>query len=106
MIMDELGVFCKFILGIVDYGILIGYIFNYVWNLVEVDGVWYYVDVILDRVENVSEGKFNFFMMNDDDFIKVSIFNWGVVKIGECFRNLKISNYVNSKDDVLFLIDR
>lgn len=106
MIMDELGVFCKFISGIVDYGILIGYIINHVWNLVEVDGVWYHVDVISDRVEKENEGKFNFFMMNDDDFIKVSIFNRGVVKIGERFRNLKISSYVNSKDDVLVLIDR
>ncbi|MBD4757427.1 hypothetical protein GUG22_12180, partial [Xanthomonas citri pv. citri] len=41
-----------------------------------------------------------------DDFIKASIFNRGVVKTGERFRNLKISNYVNSKDDVLVSIDR
>ncbi|MCE6090544.1 hypothetical protein J7894_00210 [Mycoplasmopsis agalactiae] len=106
MIMDELGVPCKFISGTADYGTLTGHITNHAWNLVEVDGVWYHVDATSDRAEKENEGKFNFFMMNDDDFIKASIFNRGVVKTGERFRNLKISSYVNSKDDVLVSIDR
>lgn len=106
MIMDELGVPCKFISGTADYGTLTGHITNHAWNLVEVDGVWYHVDATSDRAEKENEGKFNFFMMNDDDFIKASIFNRGIVKTGERFRNLKISNYVNSKDDILVSIDR
>ncbi|EIN15178.1 Hypothetical protein, predicted lipoprotein [Mycoplasmopsis agalactiae 14628] len=106
MIMEELGVPCIFMSGTADYGTLTGHITNHAWNLVEVDGVWYHVDTTSDRAENASEGKFNFFMMNDDDFIKASIFNRGFVKTGERFRNLKISNYVNSKDDVLVSIDR
>lgn len=48
---------------------------KYVWNLVEIDGKWYYVDIIFDRVDLI-KGKvkdrsdvgkiiYNYFLMYD-----------------------------------------
>lgn len=105
MLMNELGIFCRLVIGYVDYGILIGFgglVIRYVWNMVEIDGEWYYVDIIFDCVDDWidKDGKFNFFMMYNDDFIKVSKFDKGNFKMGNCFRNLMIENYVNLEEDV------
>ncbi|TKA59638.1 hypothetical protein MBOVa_0620 [Mycoplasmopsis bovis 8790] len=108
MLMEELNVPCRLVTGTADYGILTGRASRHAWNMVEVDGEWYHVDTTSDRAEHRTgnDGTFNFFMMNDDDFVSASIFERGYVKTGNRFRNLKIKNYVNSENDVIVALDR
>ncbi|ENY69285.1 Hypothetical protein, predicted lipoprotein [Metamycoplasma auris 15026] len=109
MLMDELNVPCTLITGEANYGYLTGNVARHAWNMVEVDGEWYHVDATSDRADEKKkseEGTFNFFMMHDNDFIKESVFNRGILKMGNRFRNLKTKNYINSKEDAIIAIDR
>ncbi|PZW00542.1 MAG6410 family transglutaminase-related lipoprotein [Metamycoplasma auris] len=109
MLMDELNIPCRLMTGNADYGYLTGSASRHAWNQIEIDGEWYHVDATSDRADEKkpnAEGTFNFFMMHDDDFIKESIFTRGLYKMGNRFRNLKIKNYINSKEGAIDAIDR
>lgn len=71
MLMYEMGILSIMMIGnIVSWRSV-----KYVWNLVEIDGKWYYVDIIFDRVDlfkgkvkdrsDVSKIIYNYFLMYD-----------------------------------------
>ncbi|MCE6056661.1 hypothetical protein J7889_03635 [Mycoplasmopsis agalactiae] len=111
MLMNELGIPCRLVTGHADYGTLTGSggsATRHAWNMVEIDGEWYHVDTTSDRADDWTDkdGKFNFFMMHNDDFIKASKFDKGNFKMGNRLRNLMIENYVNSEEDAQVAIDK
>lgn len=112
MLMYEMGILSIMMIGnIVSWRSV-----KYVWNLVEIDGKWYYVDIIFDRVDlikgivkdRIDKYKviYNYFLMYDDDFLYVKgFYNYYKDRMGNCFRNYKNVSYVFNVDEVMLLFD-
>ncbi|WP_434334763.1 transglutaminase domain-containing protein [Mycoplasma capricolum subsp. capricolum] len=104
MIMDELGIPCKFIEG--DSNREESFISKHAWNLVQIDNEWYHVDTTSDRVErNEIKTDFNFFLNTNNDFVDTDTFYREFPNQGSRLRNLKFKNFVENEEDVLTLID-
>ncbi|WP_434341866.1 transglutaminase domain-containing protein [Mycoplasma putrefaciens] len=106
MICEELGIPCKVKEG--SSSREANSEVKHAWNVVELDGDWYYVDPTSDRVEPRDTKKtteFRFFLNNDNDFHKKDDFNREKNEKSVKFRNFKIPNFVNTVEDTLALID-
>nr|VZR75475.1 hypothetical protein MF5294_00504 [Mycoplasma feriruminatoris]VZR97812.1 hypothetical protein MF5293_00502 [Mycoplasma feriruminatoris] len=104
MIMDELGIPCKFIEG--DSNREEAFISKHAWNLIQLDNEWYHVDTTSDRVErNKHKTNFNFFLNTNNDFVDTDTFYRDFTDPGTHLRNLKFKNFVENEEDVLALID-
>nr|VZS00292.1 hypothetical protein MF5582_00523 [Mycoplasma feriruminatoris] len=104
MIMDELGIPCKFIEG--DSNREESFISKHAWNLVQLDNKWYHVDTTSDRVERQKhKTDFNFFLNTNNDFVDTDTFYREFSDPGSHLRNLKFKGFAENKDDVLALID-
>ncbi|WFQ91040.1 lipoprotein [Mycoplasma feriruminatoris] len=104
MIMDELGIPCKFVEG--DSNREESFISKHAWNLVQIDNEWYHVDTTSDRVErNQHRTEFNFFLNTNEDFVDTDTFYREFSDPGTHLRNLKFKNFVQTEEDVLTLID-
>ncbi|WP_434336280.1 MAG6410 family transglutaminase-related lipoprotein [Mycoplasma capricolum] len=107
MIMDELNIPSRIITGTARFGNLTGRGSRHAWNMVEIDGKWYHVDPTSDRVEKGQKQEYRFFLLHDDDYDDNTLFfRNDKEKLGSRFRNLKIDKFVETKEDVLALIDK
>ncbi|QVK03074.1 MAG6410 family transglutaminase-related lipoprotein [Mycoplasma mycoides] len=100
LILEELGIPCRFIEGSSDRESTIS---KHAWNLVQLDNEWYHVDATSDRTN--THTNFNFFLNTNDDFDKKDRFTKDFENQGKRWRNLKFKNFVSSEEDVLALID-
>nr|WP_265496725.1 transglutaminase domain-containing protein [Mycoplasma mycoides] len=100
LILEELGIPCRFIEGSSDRESTIS---KHAWNLVQLDNEWYHVDATSDRTN--THTNFNFFLNTNDDFDKKDKFTKDFENQGKRWRNLKFKNFVSSEEDVLALID-
>lgn len=99
MLLDELGIPSRFAIREISH-------VKHVWNLIEVDNKWYHADTTSDAyLTSTKRDNFYYFLNNDDDILPRDNYTQPNFK-GERLRNLKIKNFVSSKDDVLALIDK
>ncbi|CEA11325.1 transglutaminase domain-containing protein [Mycoplasma capricolum] len=105
--MDELNIPSRIITGTARFGSLTGRGSRHAWNMIEIDGKWYHVDPTSDRVEKDQKQEYRFFLLHDDDYDDNTLFfRNDKEKLGSRFRNLKINKFVETKEDVLALIDK
>ena len=90
MVMQELGIDCEFVTGEANGG-------PHAWNLVEVDGDYYHIDLTWDDLDDKEhEIIYNYFCLNDEQILKnhVSYIELGEMTATKCNYHVYMDLYL------------